>query len=647
MSSSSSSSSSSAAWAGEEESKGGGGGGGKEYQEGVGAAEEFAKPLDPIMNAAEAGTVTTLAGSGEEKSEDGVGAAASFKQPSFIACSLDSKQLFVADYAGHKIRVVSVADGAVTTLAGSGERKSEDGVGAAASFNHPFGLALSPDGKQLFVTGLSGNTIRVVNVADGAVTTLAGSGAARSEDGVGAAASFRYPRGLALSPDGKQLFVSEHAKIRVVNVADGAVTTLAGSGELSSEDGVGAAASFYCPRGLALSLDGKQLFVAGCRSRKIRVVTVADGAVTTLAGSGAKKSKDRVGAAASFNEPYGLALSPDGKQLFVTELSGNKIRAVNVTHRAVTTLAGSGRKKSEDGVGATASFSCPMGLAVIAGGKQLAVPEFHGNKIRLVQLPSAAPPIPPIVIPPSTLLDDFQKTMDGSLDLPDGKVTFIVGPERKRFERLMKGILCVRSEYFDRMFRNRMAEGGGGAAAAAAAAGGAAPAELEIEVPDTDPASFQTLLDYITKDQVGFPGGPQHAFSTLQLARKHGVVRLERLCLQALEDEQLTAESAVPMLEAARAVGSGIDGGVGEGEGDDGAAAGGNRLFDTCRRFILDHGKAVKDAGGFEQLQEMPVAVGLLGDAVEEVDRLRTKYEPDASDGSSSGGGSRKRRRQE
>ena len=160
---------------------------------------------------------------------------------------------------------------------------------------------------------------------------------------------------------------------------------------------------------------------------------------------------------------------------------------------------------------------------------------------------------------------------------------------------------------------------------------------MRNKVPDTDPASFQTLLDYITKDQVAFPGGAQHAFSALQLARKHGVVRLERLCLQALEDEQLTAESAVPLLEAAQAVGSGIDGGAG---------SGGNRLFDTCRRFILDHGKAVKDAGGFEQLQELPaVAVGLLGDAVEEVDRLRCRYEPDTAS-AAGGGGSRKRQRQ-
>ena len=72
----------------------------------------------------------------------------------------------------------------------------------------------------------------------------------------------------------------------------------------------------------------------------------------------------------------------------------------------------------------------------------------------------------------------------------------------------------------------------------------------------------------------------------------------------------------------------------------DGSGSSGSRLFDTCRRFICDHGKAVVDAGGLEQLQEVaPVTKGLLGDAILEVDRLRNKYEPDSS------GGSRKRRR--
>ena len=100
-----------------------------------------------------------------------------------IALSPDGKQLFFADVSC-KIRVVNLADGAVSTLAGSGIRQSEDGVGLGASFAEAKGLALSPDGKQLFVADWGGNKIRVVNVADGTMTTLAGSGEGKSEDGV-------------------------------------------------------------------------------------------------------------------------------------------------------------------------------------------------------------------------------------------------------------------------------------------------------------------------------------------------------------------------------------------------------------------------------------------------------------------------------
>eukprot|EP00947_MAST-08B_sp_MAST-8B-sp1_P002173 g2173.t1 len=513
-----------------------------------------------------------------------------------IALSPDGKRLFFADVSC-KIRVVNLADGAVSTLAGSGIRQSEDGVGLGASFAEAKGLALSPDGKQLFVADWGGNKIRVVNVADGTVTTLAGSGEGKSEDGVSTAASFSRPIGLALSSDGDQLFVADFSgrKIRVVNVADGTVSTLAGSGEYESEV---AAASFIGPHALALSPDSKQLFVADFGNHTIRVVNVADGTVTTLAGSGKRGSEDGVGATASFSLPTGLATSPDGKQLFVAE--EDKIRAVNIADASVTTLAGSSQWGcNKDAVGAAATFNKPACLVVSPDGSRLFVGVAH--KIRAVQL-TPIDPVPLIVIPPSTLLDDFKK-MTSDPDMPDmppqGLVTFIVGPERKRFEHLGRNFLCVRSEYFDHMFRNAMAEGRAVTAATVGGAG-AATAEPEIEVPDTDPASFQTLLDYIATDQAAFPGGPQHAFWTMQLARKHGMVRLERLCLQALEGEYLTAETAVPMLEAARAVGGGCE------------AGGGHWLFHRCRRFIQDHSKEVVEAGGLEQLQEHAVTKGLL-----------------------------------
>ena len=48
--------------------------------------------------------------------------------------------------------------------------------------------------------------------------------------------------------------------------------------------------------------------------------------VGTIAGSGEKKSKDGIGLAVSFNMPSRLALSADGKLLFITDSGDNKVR---------------------------------------------------------------------------------------------------------------------------------------------------------------------------------------------------------------------------------------------------------------------------------------------------------------------------------
>ena len=98
-------------------------------------------------------------------------------------------------------------------------------------------------------------------------------------------------------------------------------------------------------------------------------------------------------------------------------------------------------------------------------------------------------------------------------------------------------------------------------------------------------------------------GRAQRALDLRELAQMYQVPRLELLCAQALQ-ESVAPATAVPLLEAAHTMGDG-------------------RLLAQCRRFVADHAAEVRASGGVEQLRDLGVAKGLLGDALDRVAELK------------------------
>jgi sugar lactone lactonase YvrE len=275
-----------------------------------------------IIKRTPAGLFSDLAGSDTSGSTDGMGLAASFNTPFGVAVDA-SGNVYVADTFNHKIRKITSV-GMVSTLAGSGVIGSSDGTGTAASFYNPFGVAVDASGN-VYVADMYNNKIRKITPA-GVVSTLAGSGSIGSTNGSGSAASFYKPQGVAVDASGN-VYVADWGTIKIRKITPtGLVSTLAGSGSYGSVDGSGTTATFDKPESVAVDPSGN-VYVADGNNNKIRKITPA-GVVSTLAGSGSMSSVDGMGTAASFGQPNGVTIDVSGN-LYVTE--NDRIRKINTT----------------------------------------------------------------------------------------------------------------------------------------------------------------------------------------------------------------------------------------------------------------------------------------------------------------------------
>ena len=334
-----------------------------------------------IRKLAPDGAVTTLAGlAGSPGFSDGMGAAARFNLPTGVATD-SAGNVYVADIGNHTIRKITAA-GLVTTLAGSPLVGSyADGTGAAARFNAPAGLSTDAAGN-IYVADSGNHVIRKITPS-GVVTTLAGSpGAGGFADGAGAAAKFNGLRAVASDAAGN-LYVADliNALVRKVSPA-GVVTTIAGAaGAIGSTDGTGSSARFSSPLGIAVDASGT-LYVADTNNSAIRRISTG-AVVTTFAGSPTNTgTADATGGAAKFNAPRSVAADPAGN-VYVSDTGNNTIRKI-APGGATTTLAGTpGPGGSADGTGAAARFNMPLGLAVEAGGS-IVVADFNNNTIRRI-----------------------------------------------------------------------------------------------------------------------------------------------------------------------------------------------------------------------------------------------------------------------
>ncbi len=223
-----------------------------------------------------------------------------------------------------------------TTLAGEGVSGDVNGNIKAATFGSQMGIAEDASG-DIYIADANNNVIRKIT-PNGIVSNFAG-GVKGYEDAAGPSAKFNQPTGVTCDAQGN-IYVADYGNNMIRRITPGGVvTTLAGSGKATDGDGTGTSANFNLPYGLVYNVATNAIIVADTYNNEIRQVTMS-GVVTTIAGkAGAGGYADGVGTSAQFNKPYGVAVDAAGN-IYVADTYNNKIRKIDNTGN-VTTLSSS------------------------------------------------------------------------------------------------------------------------------------------------------------------------------------------------------------------------------------------------------------------------------------------------------------------
>jgi sugar lactone lactonase YvrE len=192
-----------------------------------------------------------------------------------------------------------------------------------------------------------------------------------------ATTGFQRPFGMAFAPDGT-LYVSTD---RDPQGASGLMAGTIWRIDISARTATPIASRIGRPRGLAVLSDGR-LAVADYAHHVIELFDPKSGAMAPLAGAwDMKGSADGIGATARFAVPYGLAVVNGA--LIVADFENHKLRKVALDG-TVSAFAGTGVAGFGDGAVASAKFNRPQGLAV-AGNGDLYVTDTDNFRVRRVR----------------------------------------------------------------------------------------------------------------------------------------------------------------------------------------------------------------------------------------------------------------------
>ena len=248
------------------------------------------------------------------------GDAPRFRHPQGLAFRGDL--LYVADAGNHAVRELSLATGAVRTIAGTGHQLRTQRDLSAGALSSPWDLSVV--GERLHVAMAGIHRLWTIHLDTGVAAPSSGTGAEELHDGPHAQAALAQPMGICVAGESLAFADSESSAIRLADLDPaGSVRTLVGTGlfDFGDVDGVGDHARLQHPQGIAAAEDGR-LLVCDSYNDSLRWVDPVARRVTTWVRG--------------LHEPEGLALDP--RFAYVADTNAHRVAIVNRTDGSVEPL---------------------------------------------------------------------------------------------------------------------------------------------------------------------------------------------------------------------------------------------------------------------------------------------------------------------
>jgi DNA-binding beta-propeller fold protein YncE len=278
------------------------------------------------------GVLTILGGTGKKGSggDGGPATKAQFNGMHSLAVGPDG-MVYLADTWNNRIRKLDPKTGVVTAFAGTGTKgfAGDGGPALTAKFGGIYSVAFAPDGKRLYLADLDNRRVRVIDLASGMVSTVAGNGKTGvPADGAEArTAPLVDPRAVAVDRKGNVYVLERSGHALRVVTPDGKIRTVAGTGKagLSGDGGPALKATLRGPKHLCIDLDDN-VIIADTANHVIRKYLPREGKIVRIAGTGKKGASGTDGPPqeAELDEPHGVYVHPSGT-LYIVDSDNHRV----------------------------------------------------------------------------------------------------------------------------------------------------------------------------------------------------------------------------------------------------------------------------------------------------------------------------------